>query len=160
MSESTTRKHLEAALGILSEVLDQADRNQPDFARWWAVFSAGNEYLKSARPGVPELSDGDPPRPLPAPTWAEMPWNIDRGQIRDRHGWSIASCAYSLGDDQDHATGRLILAAPALALAAGALLHRIDAMSTWAFARGAERPERERPRQVLADIWALPVEEL
>lgn len=78
------------------------------------------------------------------------PWFIDGPQIRDAHGWALASVPDALGDATDHANARLIAAAPDLAAAALALLQRIDAMTTAAFAMGAERPERERLRATLA----------
>ena len=40
------------------------------------------------------------------------PWIIDRGQIRDTDGNSLASVPYSLGGTQDCANARLIAAAP------------------------------------------------
>ena len=159
MSDTTTRKHLEATLADLAEVLDKTARDHPDFARWWATFEAGNAYLAGARPGAtPEAIAARPP--ALTPPWAPSPWRIDRGQIRDRDGNSIASTAYTLGGPEDHVTGRLILAAPALALAAYDLLRRISDMGTWEFARGGERHERERLRQVLAEVFAVPAEEV
>ena len=46
------------------------------------------------------------------------PWIIDRGQIRDTDGNSLASVPYSLGGTQDYANARLIAAAPDLLLIA------------------------------------------
>lgn len=45
---------------------------------------------------------------------SKAPWTIDRGQIRDADGNSLASVPYALGDDQDRANQRLMCAAPAL----------------------------------------------
>lgn len=48
------------------------------------------------------------------PAFTPGPWHIDRGQIRDKNGDSIGSYPYTLGDDTDHANGRLMAAAPEL----------------------------------------------
>lgn len=86
------------------------------------------------------------------------PWHIDGAQIRDAGGQALASVPYALGDDTDRANARLIAAAPELAAAALALLQRIDAMTTAAFAVGGERAERERLRAALAGALGLEAE--
>lgn len=42
------------------------------------------------------------------------PWTIDRGIIRNANGDVIANAAYSLGDETDHSSGRLMAKAPEL----------------------------------------------
>lgn len=47
-------------------------------------------------------------------THSPAPWTLDGGQVLDRDGNVLASVPYTLGDAQDHANGRLIVAAPEL----------------------------------------------
>lgn len=42
------------------------------------------------------------------------PWTIDRGTIRNANGDVIGHTAYSLGDELDHSSGRLMARAPEL----------------------------------------------
>jgi hypothetical protein len=44
----------------------------------------------------------------------DHPWQADHGQIRDANGWAIGSYPFTLGDQTDHSSGRLMAKAPEL----------------------------------------------
>jgi hypothetical protein len=54
------------------------------------------------------------------------PWTLDRNQIRDANGWAIGSVPFSLGDETDQSSGRLMAKAPELLDAAGLALRTIN----------------------------------
>jgi len=150
---------LRLASGRLMECLGEAiaweARGFPGFAtdadRWQTALDQARAAL-GGEPEALELAGFGSEWGRRAAPYSPGPWRADRGQIRNRQGDALASVPYTLGDDQDHANGRLIAAAPELADAARVLLDRIDHITTDDFRRGGERREREALRAVLARI--------
>ena len=150
------RLHLERLTVCLSEAIDFATRTAPggehNAGMWAAAVNEACQALTGA-PDAPQLRNEHAPRvALPPAPYTPGPWRLDRGQLRDRDGNSLASVPYTLGGPEDHGNGRLILAAPDLADGARALLERLDNLTTWSFGRGGERAERERLRAILTGI--------
>lgn len=74
------------------------------------------------------------------------PWKADQGQIREAHGWSIGSYPYTLGDETDHSSGRLMARAPELLDLMGLTLRTIGDVLR------SEPDMRQSNREVLEEI--------
>jgi hypothetical protein len=155
MTETDCRLHLLRLIDCLTEAVAFADQISPgtghNAGMWSAAVNEARALLDADLAAIAGAGLGSVWGRRPAP-YAAAPWHVERGEIRNELGDVLANVPYTLGDDQDHANGRLIAAAPELANAARALLDRIDHMTTDDFQRGGERREREALRAVLVCI--------
>jgi hypothetical protein len=155
MTEADCRLHLLRLIDCLTEAAAFADQVSPgtghNAGMWAAAVNEAMAVLDADMTAIVKAGLGSVWGRRAAP-YSPAPWQAERGAIRNELGDVLASVPYTLGDDQDHANGRLIAAAPELADAARALLDRIDHITTDDFQRGGERREREALRSVLLRI--------